>query len=254
MPDPASNHAFGSQQYLAAVERIEELARLNAQAQARKSLLLFGAESVGKTRLLQAFVQGHSLALHAPRVRTPRELLLRLIAEIRRVTPGCRTLPAEQERLSTTSLKGVVLRALEERHYVLALDHLDAPSRVLAGLIKDLSSYDRTPVIFVARSPHMEDIGALRSISASRSERLELKEFAQPVALEFARRHAARSGLTAGNLDEALEQFVELSNGNPGSILCMLNMARNARYYTGDQIKARVLYLDYRMGRRGDDF
>lgn len=46
-------------------------------------------------------------------------------------------------------------------------------------------------------------------------------------------------------------QLVEWSNGNPGSIVHMLRMAHFPRYYAaGDQIKAHVLYLDYRMGRR----
>jgi hypothetical protein len=30
----------------------------------------------------------------------------------------------------------------------------------------------------------------------------------------------------------------------------MVKMTHFLRYYTGDQIKAHVLYLDYRMGRR----
>jgi hypothetical protein len=43
---------------------------------------------------------------------------------------------------------------------------------------------------------------------------------------------------------------VQLSGGNPGSILGMLHMASRAQYRVEDQIKFHVLYLDYRMGRR----
>ncbi len=236
--------------YAAAVERTEEVARLQVQAQRRKSMLIFGPEAVGKTRLLQSFVQTQSLALFVAQVRSPRGMLMALIEELGRVAKPGVNLPANCESLSTGSLKGIVQRALDKHPFLLALDHLAGPSRVVTGLIKDLNYFDRTPLLLVARTPHMEDIGNLQSICAGKSERLELKEFPPPIALEFARREASRTGLRASNLDRLLDQLVEWSSGNPGSIVHMLKMAHFPRYYSGDQIKAHVLYLDYRMGRR----
>lgn len=237
-------------EYAATVERSEELARLKAQAQKRKSMLIFGPESVGKTRLLEKFVKTHPLVLHVARVQSPHEMLLALVENLRRLAkPGVR-LPADSESLSTGALKGTLQRALEQYPFILALDHLAAPSRVVTGLIKDLNYFNRTPAIFVARSPHMEDIGTLQPICASRSERLELKEFDPPIALEFARREAERTGLSAVNLDHALRSMVEWSNGNPGAIVHMVKMAGFTRYRVDEQIKVHVLYIDYRMGRR----
>jgi hypothetical protein len=74
----------------------------------------------------------------------------------------------------------------------MTLDQLDGPSRVVTGMIKDLHYYGRTPVIFASRSPHMEDIGALRPLCASKSERPELKNWSLNIALEFASRGAER--------------------------------------------------------------
>jgi len=244
------NGTIDPQQYASVVERTEELARLQAQAQRRKSMLIFGPESVGKTRLLRSFVQTQPLVLFAAQVQSPRELLISLMGELRRVAKPGISLPQNCTSLGTGSLKGLVQRALEQYPFLLALDHLAGPSRVVTRLIKDLNYFDRTPIIFVARTPHMEDIGALQPMCAGRSERLELKEFAAPIALEFARREVSRTGLWASNLETVLRQLVEWSNGNPGSIVQMLKMAHFPRYYSGDQIKAHVLYLDYRMGRR----
>lgn len=246
----AINGTIDPQQYVTVVERTEELARLQAQAQRRKSMLIFGPEAVGKTRLLLSFVQTQPLALFAAQVQSPHEMLVALIEELRRVSRPGITLPANCTSLRTGSLKGIVQRALDKHPFLLVLDRLAGPSRVVTGLIKDLNYFDRTPVIFVARSPHMEDIGNLQPMCAGKAERLELKEFLPPVALEFARREASRTGLCASNLDHVLHQLVEWSNGNPGSIVHMLKMAHFPRYYAGDQIKAHVLYLDYRMGRR----
>ncbi len=237
-------------QYLAAVERVDEMARLDAQAQRRKSMLVFGPEAVGKTRLLENFVKTQPLALHAAKTRAPRELLLTLAEYLRRLAKPGVSIPANFASLTTGSLKGIVQRSLDKHPFLLALDHLEGPSRVVTGLIKDLNYYGRTPVIFVARSPHMEDIGSLQPMCAGKSERLELKEFAPPIALEFARREARKTGLWVSNLDQMLRSLVEWSNGNPGSIAQMIKMAHFPRYWSGDQVKVHVLYLDYRMGRR----
>ena len=247
----AVNGIIDPQQYAAVVERTEELARLQAQAQRRKSMLIFGAEAVGKTRLLRTFVETQPLALFAAQVQSPRELLSALIEELRRVAKPGVSLPANRTSLGTGSLKGIVQRALDQHPFLLVLDHLAGPSRVVTGLIKDLNYFDRTPVIFVARTLHMEDIGTLQPMCAGKSERLELKEFLPPIALEFARKEANRTRLWASNLDLVLHQLVDWSNGNPGSIVHMLKMAQLPQYRASDQIKSHILYVDYRMGRRG---
>jgi predicted AAA+ superfamily ATPase len=236
--------------YLAAVNRVEERLRLQAQAQKRRSMLIFGPEGVGKTRLLQVFVKAEPLALYVPHIRSPRELMLSLVQDLRRLEDREIRLPDDQKPLSTPSLKGIVQRALATRPFLLVLDHIAGPSRPVAGAIRHFTDYGKRPILFAARSPHMEDIGALQPLCADRSERLELKPFPAAVALEFARREAERTGLWASNLEAVLHSLVEWSNGNPGAILQMLKMADTPRYRMGDQIKAHVLYLDFRMGRQ----
>jgi hypothetical protein len=157
-------------------------------------------------------------------------------------------IPREIETLSSSSLKGIAHRTLDTRPFLMVLDHLDGPSRVLTGMIKDLHFFGRTPVIFASRSPHMEDIGALRPLCALKSERLEIKNWPVAIALEFAQRHAEGIQLRASNLDSILPSLVEWSDGNPGAILQMLKMAQLPQYRVGDQIKAHILYVDYRMG------
>jgi GTPase SAR1 family protein len=237
-------------QYLAAVDRTEELARLRAQAQKRKSMLVFGPEGVGKTRLLLTFVQNQPFALYVSPIRSPRDLMMALIQDLRRLDKRELRLPSNANSLSTSSLKGIVQRALAEFPVMLVLDHLAGPSRVVTGIIKEFSDYGRRPIYIAARTPHMEDIGTLQPMCADRSERLEIRNFGPAVALEFAKREAERTGLRASNLESALHSLVEWSEGNPGSILQMLKMADLPRYRMGDQIKAHVLYLDFRMGRR----
>jgi hypothetical protein len=239
-----------SPQYLAAVERVEEMARLQAQAQTRKSMLIFGPETVGKTRLLESFVKTQPLALYVSHLQSPRDLVLSLVEGLRGLNKRDVRLPSDPKALSTSSLKGTIQRALDQGPFILALDHLAGPSRVVTGMIKEMNYYGRTPVFFAARTPHMEDVGTLLPMCSDRSERVEVKNLTPPIAVEFAQREAERTELWASNLESALHFLVEHSEGNPGSILHMIKMAQLAKYRTGDQIKAHVLYLDYRMGRR----
>ncbi len=238
-----------TREYVICVEREEEMIRLQTQAKIRKSLLVFGPEGVGKSRLLRSFVEDQPLALYIAQVRSPREFLLDLLGAMHS-TARAAVVPANLTALSTTSLKGIAHRALDTQPFLMVLDQLNGPSRVVTGLIKDLHHHGRTPVIFASRSRHMEDIGALQPLCADKSERIELKNWPQSVALEFAYREAEKCRLSASNLESALHMFVEWSDGNPAAILHMLSMAHLLQYRLDDQIKAHVLYLDYRMGRR----
>lgn len=238
-----------TEDYLRFVERRVELARLEDRARQRKSILVYGPEGVGKTRLLQEFIRAQPLALYVPQSRSPRDLLLSLVSTLRQML-GARSLPSNTSTMSTSSLKGVVNRTLDVKPFLIVLDHVEGPSRVITKLVKELNYYGRTPVFLAARSPHMEDIGALRPLYADKSERLEVVNWPPPVALEFAHREAERTGLWASNLDAGLESIVQSGGCNPGGIVHMVKMAHSPQYRTEDQIKFHVLYLDYRMGRR----
>src|ERR1017187_10464433 len=235
-------------EYLSCVERREEMSRLQSHAAMRKALLVYGPEGVGKSRLLQAFVDGQPLALYVSQIRSTRLLAITLKHALHSADKRIK-IPVNVAALSTSSLKGIVNRALDTQPLLMVLDQLDAPSSVVTGMIKDLHYYGRTPVIFASRSPHMEDIGALRPLCANKSERLELKNLPPPIALEFARCEAEKIELRASNLEAILPSLVEWSDGNPGAILNMLKMAQFPQYRAGDQIKAHILYVDYRMGR-----
>lgn len=213
-------------------------------------MLVFGEEGVGKTRLLEVFVKTQPHALYVGRVRAPRDLVFGLIERLQSLNRRDLRLPGNPKSLTTSSLKGVIQRSLDQAPFLLVLDHLSGPSRVVTGMIKEMNYYGRTPIIFASRTPHMEDIGTLQPMCADRSERIELKNLSPAIALEFAQREADRTALWASNLEQALHSFVEWSGGNPGSILHMIKMAHLPKYRLGDQIKAHVLYLDYRMGRR----
>jgi GTPase SAR1 family protein len=89
-------HDFESElteEYARIVGRRAELERLSLQARLRKTLLVFGPEGAGKTRLLQEFVQKQPHALYVSHGRSPRDLLLSLANSLRNI-PGVRSIPS----------------------------------------------------------------------------------------------------------------------------------------------------------------
>jgi AAA domain len=148
--------------YLATIERAEEMGRLHDQARRRKSVLIFGPEGVGKTRLLKDFVKTQQLALYVNQTSSPRDLMLALVESLRSADKRELRLPADPKTLSTSSLKGMVQRALDQIPFLLVLDHLAGPSRVLTGMIKEVNYYGRTPVFFGTYTAH----GRYRHVTA----------------------------------------------------------------------------------------
>lgn len=214
----------------------------------RKSMLLFGEAGSGKSRLLKDLVRRQSNVAYVSTTSSARDFLSACLVALHPDLPSKQVL-GRTRGASLIALRGKVLTELAKRDWILILDQIQAPSKVISRLVKDLNDYERTPILFSARSPHMEDIGDLRSLCVYRSSRLELRPWPAQIALQFARHQADLSGLTALNLDEALKFFAELSQGYPGRMLAMLNMAKATAYRQEGHIKFRLIFVDYSMGQ-----
>lgn len=212
----------------------------------RKSMLLFGEAGAGKTRLLRGLLASQPYIAYAKASTSSRELLIGIL-EATHLGSRKLELTARSKGASLTCLKGMVEERLNKQPWIIFLDQVQSPSNVISHLVKELNYYERTPILFAARSEHMEDTGGLRSLCLNRTSRVVLKAWPAPVALEFTQQQAALSGLEAANLDEALKGIAELSHGYPGRILQMLHMARDETYRQANSIKIHVLYVDFSM-------
>jgi hypothetical protein len=229
------------------VERSAEIASLSDGVIAKhKSMLLFGEAGAGKTRLLKTLAADNPYIAYTLASPSARDLLVGILTAMQ---IGNRALEIAMRAKGTSlaALRGMVQRRLEEQPWTLFLDQVQSPSNAISHILKELNYFERTPILLAARSEHMEDIGGLRSLCLNRASRVELKPWPIPIALEFARRQAALSHLTADNLDEALRGISEMSHGYPGRILQMLRMAGEPTYRHGDSVKFHVLYVDYSM-------
>jgi hypothetical protein len=176
-----------------------------------------------------------------------QSLALALVASRDRFVRGWLRNPQAVKTKSAISLRGIVLNALRRGNYFVVLDHLHGPAAALSADTRDLMFYGGTPVVAVARSGHMEDLGFLTSFFALRAERMRLSNFALSQAVQFAQEVAQRIHLRATNLPEFLERVADLGQGSPGAIVRMLQMAALAKYRLGGHIKTAPLYIDFRL-------
>jgi len=231
--------------------REQERHALNQRVLRKKPFLVHGPTGVGKTLLLRSLLEQIPTLLYCETSASPQAVFRNVARSLLergepRIERTCRNRNGIQAR-SAVSLKGIVMDSLREGSHLIVLDHLDRPSQSLAAAVREIIGWCSTPVIAVALSSHMEDTGFLQSLYADRQDRYELRNFEPAAAERFARAMVERADLSASNIKEFLGKVLELSQGNPGAILSMLQMAKNPKYRIDEHIKISPLYIDFRM-------
>jgi hypothetical protein len=231
--------------------REAELQTVKQRLLNRKPFLLHGPTGVGKTLLIRSLLPQAPAVLYCENSATA-QAVFRGVAEgllkrsDKRVEAACRNRDGIQAK-SAVSLKGIVMDALREGSYSIVMDHVSRPSQSFAAAVREIIGGCSTPIIAVAQSSHMEDTGFLQPLYSARSEKYELKNLDSAAAGLFTHEIVKRAGLSAVNIAEFLAKVLELSEGNPGAILSMLQMAKYPKYRTDEHIKIAPLYIDFRM-------
>ncbi len=233
--------------------REEEINALRKRFATRKSVLLHGPSGVGKTLLLEHVMPDFSHLLYCAQ-SSSSQAVFRSLAEAlvqKKDAAILRKLggnPAEAIRQKAAlSLKGIVITVLRGTKYMIVLDHLHRPSHSFAAMVHELMISCSVPIVAVARSAHMEDAGFVAPLFPDRADKLPIKNFDPESATEFAKLVADEFRLRAENLGDFLTRLVEFSEGNPGAIARMIDMATMSKYRLQDHIKVSPLYIDFRL-------
>lgn len=229
---------------------IEDLRKLISR---RHSFLLCGPAGVGKTLLMKRLTGEIPGMLCCDDSSGSQHVFRSLAAGLfavhnRHVLKACGTdgCNAIKEK-SAVALRGIVTEGLREGNHWIVLDHVKSPSQSFAAALKEVCRRTNTPVIAIARSMHMEDVGFLASLFADRADCYAIRNFESRMATPFALKIAHEVQLCSANLDEAIEKIVRYSKGNPGAIVAMLQMAANPKYVAQGRVKLSPLYIDFRL-------
>jgi hypothetical protein len=230
--------------------RDEELRELRERLQRRRGFLLHGPAGVGKSLLLRKVLPEFPDALYSDPSSSAQVVFRNIAGGLLQHGPHHTLGGFDREAVaakSAVNLKGVVLNALRSGRYCIVLDHLKRPASAFAASMRQVVGWASTPIVAVGHSVHMEHIGSLQPFFPDRADRMEIRNFDLATAERFLRTVAGREGLLAENMDAFKDRVLDFSQGNPGTILALVQMAGNSTYRSNDHIKLAPLLIDFRL-------
>jgi hypothetical protein len=244
--------------------RKNEKRRLRTAIQRRESLLVWGPRDAGKTTLIESVLAELPEAARQTCISwsgpaSGKQLLAHLIGQLyergdafvqRKVhadTASKSTLHQWLRKQSSLRLRGLLFTASTQGKYRYFLDHCLPPTQKMAWLMKEIIYRCNTPVYFAARGCSQAEIGLAWSLYWHDGLRLPLGPLSERSARDLLEICIRRFNLKPLKLEDFRKDILCLSRHLPGSIVKMCELAADTRYHYGDQIKTKLVHLDYLM-------
>ena len=246
------------------IGRHAECRKLHAAINNRESLLVWGPADSGKTSLTKMVIDGlpepdRRNCIYWAGAATVRQLVAELVrglymagdALVRNKVrqDGCAEVSLNRWLRDQTSgrLKILLYSATKAGRYWVFLDHFPPATHAMAGFMKQIIWRCKTPVYLLARGCSHAEIGYAWSIYFTSQYHVSLGALPDSSARELLEQCIQQFGLRSLDLQRFREEVLRLSHHIPGSIVKMAEMAADARYQYGDQVKLGLVHVDYLM-------
>ena len=244
------------------VGREGELQHVLAAIRKRKSLLIWGPMDVGKTSLIKAAIAALTEAerhtcIYWTGAASGKQLLSHFVGQLyklgdsfvrRRVHADGGTATALNRWLhkqTSLRLRGILFTALEHSDYRFFVDHFPPVTHNIARLMKEILYRCKTPIYLAARNYSQAGIGHAWSLYWNDKLRIHLGPLSERASRELLETCIGRFELTSLDLADFREGVLRLSGHLPGCIMKMCELAGNSRYHYRDQIKIKLVHVDY---------
>jgi AAA ATPase domain len=251
------------------VDRENEIRRVNDAVNDRRSLVICGPAGIGKTALVSQVIrrlaaESKLRCLYLPCMKDLQDMLRQLIRVLYDTQdPNFRrqmhaegisgsSFDAGLKRLSSSAMKGLLYRTVEQGDYRVFLDHLPPLTLPVAKIVKELFWMRNTPVYLLVRDEMEQRLYRFYSFFYwGERERLMLRPLPPQFAAEFLESCISRFGLSALDLSDFRDEALELSQRVPGAIVKMCALAADPHYQYGSRIKMKSVYIDFLMSGQG---
>ena len=244
------------------IGRETETRQLQAALRKRQSQLIWGASDAGKSFLIAKVLaelpeNERRKCIRWAGAASRRQLIEYLIRAlylagdpfVRKKVHADRCTEATLTRWigdqSALRLRGILFTAAEQGEYRFFLDQLPPASPTIAQLMKEIVYRTKTPVYFTGQGYSQAEIGYAWSLYWTDEYRLRLGPLSEASARELLEICIVRFGLDSLDLNGFREDVLHLSGHLPGSIVKMCELAADPRYHYGDQVKVKLVHVDY---------
>jgi len=244
--------------------RKDELRQLHAAVHKRESRLVWGPADAGKTTLMKAAIaelsetERRNCICWTGAAKT-RQLLSHFVGRLYNVGDSFvhkkvhadgaaeASLNRWLHRQSSLRLRGILFTASTQGNYRFFLDHFPPATHHMGRLMKEIHYRCKTPIYLAARGYSQGDIGSAWSLYWNDSLRLHLGPLGERAGRDLLEACIRNFGLASLDLEDFREDVLRLSGHLPGSIVKICELAADSRYHCGDQIKIKLVHVDYLM-------
>jgi hypothetical protein len=250
------------------IGRETEMRRLQSALRERQSQLIWGAADSGKTSLIEAALyelpeveRRKCICWSGPANRRQFvEYLIRGLyhagdplvrSKVHADRAGRATLIRWIREQSALRLRGILLTAAEQGEYRIFMDHIAPTPHTLARFMKEIIYRSKTPIYLTGNGYSRAEIGYAWSLYWTDEYRIHLGPLSEAPACGLLENCVRRFHLDSLDLKGFREEVLHLSGHLPGAIVRMCELAADPRYHYRDQVKVKLVHVDYLLHGNG---